>query len=165
MIITSETNAGEQLIHQSDLQVKTHLSEVPIALNWFEQFHRPPLTHQLWQQAKIALMEGLTNAIRHAHQDLPPATPIDLNVKLSSHRLQILIWDYGAAFDLEKLFDSLHHPFADPLEREEQWGGVLLRKLRDKHDWSICYTCPDNRGDDRNCMVISHAVPADRSVD
>jgi serine/threonine-protein kinase RsbW len=162
MITTTETNNSEHLIYQSDLQVKTHLSEVSIALSWFEQFHRPPLTPQLWQQAKIALMEGLTNAIRHAHQDLSPMTPIDLQVKLSSHRLQILIWDSGAAFDLEKLFDSLHLPFADPLEREEQWGAVLLRKLRDKHNWSICYICPDNKGDKRNCMVISHTMLADR---
>jgi serine/threonine-protein kinase RsbW len=155
----------EQLIYQSDIQVTTHLSEVTIALKWFEEFHRPPLTHQLWQQAKIALMEGLTNAIRHAHQDLPRPMPIDLNAKLFSHGIQILIWDYGAPFDLEELLNSLSQSLSDPSERKAHWGGVLLRKLRDKHNWTICYTCPSPETDDRNCLLISHVVLLDGSAD
>jgi serine/threonine-protein kinase RsbW len=153
-----ETNTDEQLIHQSHIQVTTHLSEVSIALKWFEQFHRPPLTHRLWQQANIALMEGLTNAIRHAHHDLPRPTPIDLNANLFSHGIQISIRDYGAPFDLEELLNSLSQPLADPIERRSHWGGVLLRKLRDKHDWTICYACPISGTGDRNCLIISHTI-------
>jgi serine/threonine-protein kinase RsbW len=161
MLNRIEIGTDEQLIHQSDIQVTTHLSEVPIALKWFEQFLRPPLSHRLWQQAKIALMEGLTNAIRHAHQDLPHLTPIDLNAKLSSHRIQVLIWDYGAPFDLEELLNSLSQPLSDPRARESHWGGVLLRKLRDKHNWTICYACPGSGTGDRNCLIISHAILPD----
>jgi serine/threonine-protein kinase RsbW len=149
----------EQIIHHSTTCIAPHLSAVPDALEWFAQFNRLPVSARLWQQAKLALMESLTNAIRHAHQDLPVTTPIDLEVTISDCQLQILIWDQGKTFDLEELFARLTYRNATPQEREAQWGIVLLQKLRDKHQWTICYRSPFHTGGDRNCMEISHPIP------
>jgi serine/threonine-protein kinase RsbW len=136
------------------IRVETDLNAMDQVLQWFEQFNHPPLTDELWMQGQIALIEGFTNAVRHAHKNLPASTPIDLSVNISSHKLEILIWDEGPAFDLEALLAQVgqHH---DPLEREAHWGGVLLKKLRDKHNWKICYNC--DTMSQRNCLSMQRA--------
>jgi serine/threonine-protein kinase RsbW len=143
-----------QLIREAHIQVKTDLDEVDRVMQWFELFNQPPLPCDLWMQGKLALMEGLTNVIRHAHKPLPPSTPIDLAVKLFSNQLQISIWDEGSPFDFEALLESVDRQFSHPLEREAHWGGVLMRRLREKHHWTIHYRCPDNPATHRNCLCI-----------
>ncbi len=141
-------------MHQASLQVDTNLAAMPQVLAWFEQFHAFALAPDLWMQAKLALVEGFTNAVRHAHGNLPAHTPIDLNVKIFPHRLEITIWDQGPAFDLEALFESVGREHRDPLARDAHWGGVLLKKLRDRHGWYIRYLCPAHSLGDRNCLLI-----------
>jgi serine/threonine-protein kinase RsbW len=141
-------------MHQASLQVDTNLETMPQVLAWFEQFHQLTLTPDLWMQAKIALVEGFTNAVRHAHENLPAHTPIDLDVKILPHRVEIAIWDQGPAFDLEALFACVEREHRDPLARDAHWGGVLLKKLRDQHGWYIRYLCPAYALGDRNCLLI-----------
>jgi serine/threonine-protein kinase RsbW len=141
-------------MYQASLQVDTTLDAMPQVLAWFEQFHQLARTPDLWMQAKVALVEGFTNAVRHAHENLPPHTPIDLDVKIFPHRLEIAIWDQGPAFDLEALFECVGREHHDPLARDAHWGGVLLKKLRDQHGWYICYLCPAYVQGDRNCLLI-----------
>ena len=52
-------------------------------------------------QGQLAVAEGFTNAVRHAHKGLPLETPIKLEVTVFNERLEIKIWDYGQPFDLE----------------------------------------------------------------
>jgi serine/threonine-protein kinase RsbW len=144
----------QQLIREAQIQVKTDLNEVERVMQWFEQFNQSPLPYELWMQGQLALMEGLTNVIRHAHKTLSPSTPIDLTVRLFSHQLEISIWDEGSPFDFEALLESVDQQFLHPLEREAHWGGVLMRRLREKHRWIIRYQCPANPTTRLNCLSI-----------
>jgi serine/threonine-protein kinase RsbW len=143
-----------RLIRHAHLQVKTDLNEIAQVLQWFEQFKQPPLPDRFWLQGQIALIEGFTNAVRHAHQNLPQQTPIDLSVNVFAHRLEISIWDEGAAFDLQALLNQVEQRFSDPLKHEAHWGGVLMRKLKDQHGWKIHYYCPGDQAGDRNCLLM-----------
>ena len=59
-----------------------------------------------WQGGLI-FAEGFTNVVRHAHQNLPPTTLIDLEVKLFDDYLEIRIWDRGQPFKLEAILHSI----------------------------------------------------------
>lgn len=148
------SDRNSQLLHQSHLQVETDIHQIPHLLEWFAQFKQPPLSEQLWLQGQIAIVEGFTNAARHAHQHLPPQTPIDLEVRIFSDRFVIAIWDEGAAFDLEALMQQTEARLANPLQQTEHWGGVLMQKLKDQHGWQITYICPQGEPRDRNCLLM-----------
>ena len=75
-------------------------------LTWFDQFQTAPLPHPLWLQCQLALIEGFTNALRHAHSGLPTTTPIIIEVSISSHTIDIRIWDQGPGFDLKAMLRS-----------------------------------------------------------
>ncbi|NJK53795.1 MAG: hypothetical protein HC936_15205, partial [Leptolyngbyaceae cyanobacterium SU_3_3] len=78
----SNFNESQQPIRVAHLQVQSDLDEVDRVLQWFEQFYAV-LSESLWMQAKLVMVEGLTNAVRHAHENLPRSTPIDLEVRVS----------------------------------------------------------------------------------
>ncbi|MEG4086414.1 ATP-binding protein [Microcoleus sp. POL10_C6] len=60
------------------------------------------------QQCKLATIEGFTNAVRHAHKNLPLETPINLEITVFNERLEVNIWDMGEPFDLQaKLIEEL----------------------------------------------------------
>ncbi len=90
-------------------------------------------------------MEGVTNAIRHAHQDHPPSTPVDLEVKVLEDHLELRIWDHGAPFDLLQKLTEIPEVI-DPM----QPGGRGLRLIEKMSD-QFSYTRTD---DDRNCLLI-----------
>ncbi len=139
-------------VYRSRLQTESNLGAIDEVLAWFEPFKQSPLHPDLWMQAKIALVEGFTNAVRHAHRDLPCTTPIDLEATLLPHSLEIRIWDQGAAFDLETLLDTVEQRYPDPLEHDAHWGGTIMKKLKDKHCWKIQYICPIEPEANRNCL-------------
>jgi serine/threonine-protein kinase RsbW len=145
-------NQEQYLIQQEFIQVKTDLDVMDQVLQWFKKFNCYPLTDELWMQGQIALIEGFTNAVRHAHRALPTSTPIDLRVKVLSHQLEIAIWDEGPPFDLEAFFAHLEQHHHDPLAREFHWGGILIKKLRDEHNWTIHYSCDTTNH--RNCLLM-----------
>lgn len=142
----------QKIIHQGYLQTETDLDAIDQVLQWFEQFNREELGAELWMQAKIVLIEGFTNAVRHAHRDLPKSTPIELEATLLTHRLEIRIWDQGKAFDLKELLDTVEQRYPDPLEHDAHWGGTIMKKLTDKYCWKIHYFCPANSETERNCL-------------
>ncbi len=140
----------------TSLQVESNLDCIPTVLAWFDQFNRAPVPYSVWIEGQTALMEGLTNVIRHAHADLPTSTPIEIWVNVSSQSLQIHIWDLGAAFDLNQAWESLIQEIrADnftPLNRDAHWGNIILLKLQEDYGWSISYQRLDN---ERNCLVLT----------
>lgn len=146
----------DSLIHHSHLQMETDLNQISQVLQWFTQFRQPPLSEQLWLQGQIAIVEGFTNAARHAHRHLPTQTPIDLEVKLFADRLVIAIWDEGAAFDLESLLMQAELRSADLLQ-QTHWGIILMQKLKEQHGWHITYTYLKGQLRDRNCLLIQKA--------
>lgn len=140
------------LIYRASLQTQSDLKSIDEVLAWFERFKQDKLQPDLWMQAKIALIEGFTNAVRHAHRDLPTTTPIDLEATLRSDALEIRIWDQGKAFDLASLLDTVEQKYPDPLEHDAHWGGTIMKKLKDKHCWKIQYVCPTQPELGRNCL-------------
>jgi len=87
-------------LQQIYLQVTTDLKAVTQILEWYDQLHHLPIPKTVFWQCQLALVEGFTNAVRHAHKDLPEETPIELEVKVFNNSIEIRIWDYGQPFDL-----------------------------------------------------------------
>jgi serine/threonine-protein kinase RsbW len=95
----------------------------------------------------LALAEGFTNAVRHAHAGLPIETSIEVQVSLADNQVEIQIWDAGRPFNP----DTLEEPLPGTL-RLGGYGWFLLRRLMDK----VSY----DRAGDRNCL---HMVKSCRS--
>lgn len=137
---------------ESHLQVETDLKALTEVLEWLENIVLPLLPEVLWWQCRLIINEGFTNAVRHAHHNLPPATPIDLEVKVFCGYLEIRIWDRGQPFDLEAKLNSIMQEQRDPLDREGERGLVFMHKLTDELHY--------NRIDDsRNCLVMRKNIP------
>jgi serine/threonine-protein kinase RsbW len=83
------------------LTVNSDLNSVEQILEWYGQLQHLPIPQQVWQLGQIALVEAFTNVVRHAHKGLSQSTPVDLEITVSNHRLDMKIWDYGQPFDLE----------------------------------------------------------------
>ena len=137
----------EQPKAESHLQVETDMKALTEVLEWLENIVLPLLPGDFWWQCQLIINEGFTNVVRHAHQNLPRATPIDLEVKVFASYLEIRIWDRGQPFDLEAKLHSIIEEQRDPLDREGERGLVFMHKLTDE----LYY----NRTDDsRNCLLM-----------
>ncbi|NJL44586.1 MAG: ATP-binding protein [Leptolyngbyaceae cyanobacterium SM2_3_12] len=90
----------------SQIQILTDPTDLKSVLIWFDQFQASPIPHKVWMQCQLALIEGFTNALRHAHAGLPRATPIQIEVTVSDHTIDIRIWDQGPGFDLRTILKS-----------------------------------------------------------
>ncbi len=134
-----------QVTHQKSLQVHTDLGELPDVLSWFDQFQYPLLPYSIWLQCQLALAEGFTNAVRHAHRCQPTDTPIEIEVSLLNHALEIRIWDYGPGFDLDTTIDQM--PQEIDQDSESGRGLRLMQQLADR----LSYARVENN---RNCLLI-----------
>lgn len=86
--------------YTSQIEIQTDPKELKSVLAWFDQFQASPIPHNIWLQCQLALIEGFTNALRHAHAGLPTTTPICIEVAISDRTVDIRIWDRGPGFDL-----------------------------------------------------------------
>ena len=84
------------------LQVKTDYDDLPDVLRWFEQLKPDTISQTVWLECQTILGEGFDNAICHAHKNLPPTTPIDLEIIILPQSIVIKIFDRGSWFDLEE---------------------------------------------------------------
>jgi serine/threonine-protein kinase RsbW len=123
----------------------TDLKALDQVLTWFDQFNQGSIPKKVWIQCQLALAEGFTNAVRHAHKNLTPNVPIDIEVTLFAQALELRVWDQGPPFDLEKRFQEFEQT------ADDQAGGgrgiAILHKIADK----LSYTRTD---DNRNCLLI-----------
>jgi len=104
------------ILKQDVFKTITDPDELKKVLAWFDQFQGLPIPHTVWLQCQLALIEGFTNAVRHAHKQLPRATPISIEVVAASTYLDIKIWDQGPGFD---------------------FGSTLSRKLKTTTSYSV----------------------------
>lgn len=142
------------MLQQEHLTVKTDINRLIDVLQWFDRFCNRNLSRLSWvaddraslnlalEMLKLALDEGFTNAVRHAHKDLPPETPIDLEITLWVERLEIRIWDRGEPFDPP----PQKAPDPDKLSIGG-YGWFLMRSIADNVVHSRC-------ADGRNCLLI-----------
>ncbi|MBW4643319.1 MAG: anti-sigma regulatory factor [Goleter apudmare HA4340-LM2] len=135
------------IVQQDHLTVKSELKLLNQVQQWFEQFCRQHLAQLGWSETQLyrlnlALAEGFTNAVRHAHHALPPETSIEIQVCLWIDRLEVKIWDHGKPFNPDAI--------AEPAPGTLQVGGYgwfLLRRLADR----VVY---ERASDGRNCLLI-----------
>lgn len=133
-----------QPLQKASLQVQTDLNALSHVLAWFDQFNAPPLAYPIWLQCQLALAEGFTNAVRHAHKGRAIEVAIDLEVMLFAERIELRIWDYGDPFNLTHMLKTL--PPTIDSDAEGGRGLKLMEKIID----SLSYT----RSDRRNCLLI-----------
>jgi len=134
-----------QVLKKADLQVNTGLSALEKVLSWFAQLYDPRIPTSVWIRCQLALAEGFTNAVRHAHEGKPPDLPVEIQVAVCSESLEIEIWDSGAAFDLEQKIKDM----PEKIDCEAS-GGRGLKLMRDIAD-SLSYR---RMADGRNCLSI-----------
>jgi serine/threonine-protein kinase RsbW len=138
---------NEKPLKESRLQVETDLNAVPEVLQWFDQFTSPLLPQQFCGECQLALVEGFTNAVRHAHHHLPPTTPVELELHLFPRYLEMRVWDRGEPFDWQAKLKSLCQEDIDPLEKEGGRGLIFMHHLTDELSY-IRLT------DNRNCLLM-----------
>ncbi len=135
-----------QEVKQYHLQVKTELEALKEVLQWFEGLVFPLVPQKMGWQCEVALVEAFTNAVRHAHRNLPENTPIDLEVELLPNFLEMRIWDRGQPFDLKaKLLKGEQE--ANSMEKEGGRGLQFIKKLTDELQYL-------NLPNHRNCLVM-----------
>jgi serine/threonine-protein kinase RsbW len=133
------------------IQVQTDLGLLTQILGWFDQFKHPTLPHVVWLQCQLALAEGFTNAVRHAHQNKPSEIPIDIEVSTRSQAIEIRIWDQGLGFDLEHSLKAV--PAFMDLLAEGGRGLKIIEKAADVFSYT-------RTADHRNCLLIIRNYPA-----
>lgn len=132
-------------------KVKSDLTVQAQVQMWFEQFcsnhicQKYSSNHQFYR-LNLALAEGFSNAVRHAHHELPSDTTIEIELAISDGRIEIRIWDHGKPFNP----DILEEPEPGTL-CEGGYGWFLLRRLADRVVYKRCH-------DGRNCLLISSSI-------
>lgn len=127
------------------MEVPSDLQALDRLLLQFNQIYRDFVPYGDWLQCRLALAEGFTNAVRHAHKNLPQDVPIAIEVTLKQDAMEIRIWDYGEAFDLQGFI-------AETSEKHHDWlssgrGIPLLNKIADRLDY---YRTEEQQ----NCLLI-----------
>lgn len=132
-------------IKKISLEVSTDLKALDDVLSCFDQLNQSFIPRRVWLQCQLALAEGFTNAVRHAHKNLQPDAPIYIEATLFSECLEMLIWDRGPVFDLEAMTKKM-------LKKVNNHAGggrglLLLQKMAD----TLSYTRTE---DNRNCLLF-----------
>jgi serine/threonine-protein kinase RsbW len=125
-------------------QVKTDVTYLEEVLQQFESIKQDWVNQKDWLQCQLALAEGFTNAVRHAHKDKPSTTPIDIEILVTQKEINIKIWDYGQPFPLTSMAKK-NSPSSDLAGGGR--GIEILQKIADELSY-------DHHEDDRNCLLI-----------
>ncbi|MEP6524574.1 ATP-binding protein [Microcoleus vaginatus DQ-U2] len=152
-----ELKGSEKLpmLKKADLQVNTGLNGLSWVLSWFAQLYDSRIPTSVWIRCQLALAEGFTNAVRHAHKGKPADLPVDIQVAVFAESLEIKIWDSGAPFDLEKKIKDI----SEKVDINSP-GGRGLKLIKDIAD-SISY---ERTADGRNCLsIVKNYTPVSRS--
>ncbi|NEP55582.1 MAG: ATP-binding protein [Symploca sp. SIO2G7] len=132
--------------HKYIKQFPSDLKALDQILSWFDQLNQPSIPKKVWLQYQLALAEGFTNAVRHAHQDLSSEILIEIEFTIAPQRLELRIWDWGPPFDLEGMLHNLNHQ----VDRDSGGGRglAILQKISDQ----LSYTRTE---DNRNCLLVA----------
>jgi len=135
------------------LTVRTDIYALAEVQEWFQQFTEipPEIPPKIWLQCNLALTEGFTNVICHAHELLPEDTPVEIEVTLFPHTLEMRIWDYGEPFDLLGKLETISKQKNEVVEIENIPTGGRGLMITDAIADYLSY---DRTPDGRNCLLI-----------
>jgi serine/threonine-protein kinase RsbW len=126
-------------------EVESDLKALDRVLGHFDRLERAGIARKDWLQCQLALVEGFTNAVRHAHKDLPAEIPIEVEVELTPTGMELRIWDRGLPFDLEGFLREKAGRDTDLSGRGQ--GIPILRKVASR---LVYQRTPDGR----NCLWL-----------
>ena len=134
-----------KVLRKISIEVPSDLQALDKLLSQFNEIYQEFVPERDWLQCRLALAEGFTNAVRHAHKNLPSETIIRVEVLLSKDRIKMRIWDSGAAFDLRGFTK-------EKARSQNGWlnsgrGIPLLNKIADRLEYS-------RTGNKYNCLLI-----------
>ena len=134
-----------KVLRSIKITIPSDLNALSQVLVQFNQIHQDFIPQRDWLQCRIAVAEGFTNAVKHAHKNLSTDTLIHIEVMLNEAAMEIRVWDYGAPFDL-------HNYIAETSHQNQDWiasgrGIPILTKISDRLE----YRRLENQ---RNCLVI-----------
>lgn len=140
-----DRGAKLKVLKSIKIEVESDLKTLDEVLLQFNTIYHDSIPLRDWLQCRLALAEGFTNAVRHAHKNLPRNTPIEIKVSLNQTTMEIEIWDRGPAFDLDSFI-------AERTEKNADWlasgrGIPLLNKIGDRLDY---YRTEQQQ----NCLII-----------
>ena len=140
------------------IQVKSDLTYLEKVLSSFEKLKENSIEQKqtsiamdtrIWLECQLALAEGFTNAVRHAHRDKSIDTPIDIEIMITQKEITIKIWDYGQPFDLIQ-FSTENKQMSESLGIGGR-GIEIMRQIADELKY-------DRHNDDRNCLTIKKKI-------
>lgn len=154
-VLTPEINSAQKILDVFHLEVTSKLESFTEVLAWFEEIKPVYVPLRTWLECQTALGEGFDNALRHAHENFPPESPISIDIMILTGSIEIKIWDQGKYFDWAKKIQQLPSQ-VDVLE-EHGRGLVMLQQLMD----SCTYL---NMGENRNCLILSKSYQPEETI-
>lgn len=125
--------------------MQTDLKALADVLAWFDQFQAPVMPHKAWLECQLALAEGFTNAVRHAHSDKSEETLIEIKVHVTENQIDLRIWDHGPGFEFERYLAKASEMVDNHAEGGRGLG--LMEKIADVLEYVT-------EADHRNCLHI-----------
>jgi serine/threonine-protein kinase RsbW len=139
--------SSELIPYTAQLQVPSKLEALVEVLSWFAELASPSIPQSIWLRCQLALAEAFTNAVRHAHHNLPSDDLcVEMQVSVQQTQIIILIWDYGPPFDLIQKLEQLSAKTID----KNATGGRGLKLIQDIAD-ELSY---ERTADQRNCLKL-----------
>ncbi len=133
------------VLQQISFKVKSDLKALDEVLGYFDDINQPWIPKKDWLHCQLALAEGFTNAVRHAHKDIAADVLVEIEIKLTSESLEMRIWDFGPFFDLQGFLEANAHE--DTRFAGHGQGLPILQKIAAQ----LSYERTD---DERNCLLI-----------
>ncbi len=134
-----------KVLRKTDLKVPGNLKFLDRVLTHFDLINQSSIPRKVWLECQLALAEGFTNAVRHAHKQLPTERSIEIEIVVFETLVELSIIDYGPPFDLDACIQSYSQG-----NQNDSGGGrgvILLHKIADR----LSYFRTE---DDRNCLRI-----------
>ncbi|ACK72031.1 putative anti-sigma regulatory factor, serine/threonine protein kinase [Gloeothece citriformis PCC 7424] len=131
-------------------KVESDLNALDKVLSHFEQINQGWISRKDWLQCQLALAEGFTNAVRHAHKGLSPTIPIEIEITLTNEQIKIMIWDYGNPFNLPQFLKE--NVTSDNYWSSHGRGLSILQQIADHLDYI-------RTEQNRNCLIIIKQFP------
>lgn len=134
-----------EVFKQTSFIVNSDLICLAEVLNQYETLKIDEVSRQHWLECQLALAEGFTNAVRHAHKNKPKETAVEIYLSVTPSYIVIKIWDFGQPFNLNAFCELTSEP-EDQLNIGGRGIGIIA-KIADELSY-------ERTSDQRNCLVI-----------